>query len=66
MKIYHNIVRRLGVDGMKWPARPRQDLPGGAGQPGDDIEREREREIIIFCKLQLLSAHHEGSLSEPC
>ena len=44
MKIYHNIVRRLGVDGMKWPARPRQDLPGGAVQPGDDIERERERE----------------------
>ena len=37
-------VRRLGVDGMKWPARPRQDLPGGAVQPGDDIERERERE----------------------
>ena len=36
-------VRRLGVDGMKWPARPRQDLPGGAVQPGDDIERERER-----------------------
>ena len=48
MKIYHNIVRRLGVDGMKWPARPRQDLPGGAVQPGDDIERERERDNYIL------------------